>query len=572
MRGTSKRTVLGLEQLESREVPALVTLWAGVLRVEGSGNADLIEVTATNRMAANRVVRTDYQATVRDAATGAILASGSYNTIANRVLSLRVDALGGDDTVKNRTGLAAEIRGGDGADRLFGGSGVDKLYGGAGDDVLVSLGGGQRDILWGQGNQDTYWLDAEASETIADLEPAERALGAVHRVAAFRTNTSQLDRDPDNGVNQDRAPVAEVISREPGVGNLMDPAVRFKDQDAGLGLASFRANPLFPSGGPGPEDIRQGQLGDCYFLSTLGAAASIRPERVRQLVADLGDGTYGVHFRNADGTDAFVRVDGDLWTDRNGKPFYAKLGRENSTWVAILEKAWAFHRHNQSAASTSRGGYDSASNEKGYYLAAGEVPLDAALGMPSTTYSNGNPENAPAGDPAGIPSDSDFQQPMAFINRLRRELNEGKAITLSASAKLGSVDFLQTIQAPESEQAARDAALLRHKTWQDTLAALVRNNQNSIDLWFVQVTRAQVQGMVNAAQADLQRIDSQWAANGWSTHPTYRNGEHVYMVVSVSANNQTMELRNPNDGSRVITVQSADLFFTCRSFRSYTVA
>ncbi|MFM8930825.1 MAG: C2 family cysteine protease [Gemmataceae bacterium] len=572
MRGTSKRTVLGLERLESREVPALVTLSAGVLRVEGSGNADLIEVTATNRMAANRVVRTDYQATVRDAATGAILASGSYNTIANRVLSLRVDALGGNDTVKNQTGLAAEIRGGDGADRLFGGSGVDILFGGAGDDVLVSLGGGQRDVLWGQGNQDTYWLDAEASETIADLEPAERALGAVHRVAAFRTNTSQLDRDPNNGVNQDRAPVSEVISRELGVGNLMDPAVGFKDKDAGLGLTSFRANPLFPQVGPGPEDIRQGQLGDCYFLSTLGAAASIRPERVRQLVADLGDGTYAVHFHNANGTDAFIRVDGDLWTDPNGNPFYAKLGRENSTWVAILEKAWAFHRHNQSSASISRGGYDSASNERGYYLVAGEVPLDVALGMPSITHSNGKPENAPAGNPTGIPTDSDFQQTMAFINRLRQDLNEGKAITLSASATLDSAGFLQTIPAPETEKAARDAAVGRCKYWEDTLATMVRNNQNSINLLFVRVTRNQVQGMVNAARADVQRIDSQWAANGWSTHPTYRNGEHVYMVVSVSADNKGVELRNPHDGTRVFRAQSNDLFFTCRSFRSYTVA
>jgi hypothetical protein len=69
------------------------------------------------------------------------------------------------------------------------------------------------------------------------------------------------------------------------------------------------------------------------------------------MVVDLGDGTYAVRFYR-DGQPQYVRVDGELWTDPYGTPRYARPGGEGAIWVPIVEKAWAFFRHQE-------GNYDS---------------------------------------------------------------------------------------------------------------------------------------------------------------------------------------------------------------------
>src|SRR5262249_41672076 len=44
------------------------------------------------------------------------------------------------------------------------------------------------------------------------------------------------------------------------------------------------------------------------------------------------------------GQDHFLRIDADLPVYDNGGLPYAKLGRQNSLWVPLLEKAWTFYR------------------------------------------------------------------------------------------------------------------------------------------------------------------------------------------------------------------------------------
>ena len=52
----------------------------------------------------------------------------------------------------------------------------------------------------------------------------------------------------------------------------------------------------------------------------------------------MGDGTYAVNFKDADGQDVFVRVDGDLWSygvPSTPTPVYAQLGNGALwTWAA----------------------------------------------------------------------------------------------------------------------------------------------------------------------------------------------------------------------------------------------
>src|SRR5213078_806937 len=100
----------------------------------------------------------------------------------------------------------------------------------------------------------------------------------------------------------------------------------------------------FATTGPSGDDIVQGYVGNCWYLSTLAAIARTNANAIRQAVVELGDGTYAVQFASGNGTKAFVRVDGDLPTSSWGGMQYAELGKQNSLWVAIMEKAAACFR------------------------------------------------------------------------------------------------------------------------------------------------------------------------------------------------------------------------------------
>jgi hypothetical protein len=99
-------------------------------------------------------------------------------------------------------------------------------------------------------------------------------------------------------------------------------------------------------------DVRQShELADCWLLSSIAGAVNANANVARQLVADLGDGTYVVQLNNKQ-----YRVDGDLayLNGDTGNLKYADFGHDDSLWVAIVEKAWALHRD---------GTYDSLNND-----------------------------------------------------------------------------------------------------------------------------------------------------------------------------------------------------------------
>jgi hypothetical protein len=104
-------------------------------------------------------------------------------------------------------------------------------------------------------------------------------------------------------------------------------------------------------------------VGDCYYLATLAAVARTDPSVIRQSVADLGDGTYVVQFCTPSGSNGtgggkvYVRVSGDLPVNFVGGLAYAKLGAQNSLWVAIMEKAYTFFRRGAGTYVSIDGGW-----------------------------------------------------------------------------------------------------------------------------------------------------------------------------------------------------------------------
>ena len=136
----------------------------------------------------------------------------------------------------------------------------------------------------------------------------------------------------------------------------------------GATYESFSNYPLFSMAGPSENDIVQGQIGDCYFLSVLSSVAKLDPNKIRQSILDMGDGTYLVQFTKG-GKNVYVHVDGELPVLSDGQLDYAGLGAGTSTWVAIMEKAYAvFSGPKPSYASIDGGWMDEV------YSALGDLP------------------------------------------------------------------------------------------------------------------------------------------------------------------------------------------------------
>lgn len=81
-----------------------------------------------------------------------------------------------------------------------------------------------------------------------------------------------------------------------------------------------------------PDSIKQGQLGDCYFLSSLASLANENPQAVKDMIKDNGDGTYTVTFPG----DPSKPITVDRPTDEEMKKY---AHSDDGGWVSVIEKA-----------------------------------------------------------------------------------------------------------------------------------------------------------------------------------------------------------------------------------------
>jgi Ca2+-binding RTX toxin-like protein len=230
----------------------------------------------------------------------------------------------GNDVVYGDAGMDT-VYGDQGNDRLYGGADADQMYGGDNDDILVAIGGTQADVLRGDGGFDSFWCDSEASEKVMDLSIAESFMN-IHRISGFM---------PLKVAGQYK----QTPNRELDMPAIVDPLL-----EGNYEYRTFFGTRLFGPNGPRPDDVDQNDLGDCYFMAPLAALAKTNPNLIKQLVVDLGDGTFAVNFQK-NNVDSWVRVDSHLPVyPGTNTPAFAGLGKQSSMWVPIMEKAYAFFR------------------------------------------------------------------------------------------------------------------------------------------------------------------------------------------------------------------------------------
>lgn len=92
----------------------------------------------------------------------------------------------------------------------------------------------------------------------------------------------------------------------------------------------------------GPNDINQGQLGDCYYLSAVSALAEF-PDRIKACFVTQNfnyAGKYTVRLF-VNGQKRTYVIDDFFATNKSSGAWQFSYSKEDEIWVQLLEKAWA---------------------------------------------------------------------------------------------------------------------------------------------------------------------------------------------------------------------------------------
>lgn len=113
-------------------------------------------------------------------------------------------------------------------------------------------------------------------------------------------------------------------------------------QDRPYPKLAFVRHPGGAATGPLPWDqIVQGELGSCFFLSTLAAIARVRPAAVAGAIRGAGRGSYVATLYGSDGRPREVAVDDRFPTTASGRMYFGRGLDSLEIRPALFEKAYA---------------------------------------------------------------------------------------------------------------------------------------------------------------------------------------------------------------------------------------
>jgi uncharacterized membrane protein len=136
------------------------------------------------------------------------------------------------------------------------------------------------------------------------------------------------------------------------------------------------------------QDVKQGEINDCFLMVGLAATAIHSPSTIEKMFTDNGDNTFTVRFQRNQAAADYVTVDRYLPTNSLGSFVYASKGNlynnpGNELWVALAQKAyaqlnqsgWINQNNTNSYSGIGDGGYisDALTHITGYNTSLGNL-------------------------------------------------------------------------------------------------------------------------------------------------------------------------------------------------------
>jgi hypothetical protein len=162
----------------------------------------------------------------------------------------------------------------------------------------------------------------ELGELVPDVrirDEAAAALAAIHRVQRSRAwhhaafSFEEILAPPDEAGEGHRPPFA-------------------RDYRGGLTHIRATARALFTTSGPNLRGIRQGPLGDCVLLATVGAMVARDPNQLRAMIVSAPGGGFEVRFFG--GAPVYVPAISDA------EIALGSGDRDQGLWLNVIEKAF----------------------------------------------------------------------------------------------------------------------------------------------------------------------------------------------------------------------------------------
>ncbi|MGI5227767.1 DUF6406 domain-containing protein [Actinoallomurus sp. CA-142502] len=202
---------------------------------------------------------------------------------------------------------------------------------------------------------DTQTEDVQSRTITGDGLPDDNIRAAVLEDAVVERGL--LDRLKQAASKLDRSDVPHELSETVDRPDFQDPGEkpeRVPDRySTPLERPDGTRTPLF-DGVPVREQTKQGVLGDCGIIATLGAVAGHRPDAIRECVREGNDGNYQVCLHEAKYSMSRMRYEPTgrtinlvvtpelpIHDDEPERPSLADAGGVGAAWAPVLEKAIA---------------------------------------------------------------------------------------------------------------------------------------------------------------------------------------------------------------------------------------
>ena len=175
---------------------------------------------------------------------------------------------------------------------------------------------------WDQ-NKDGELSKAEVEAQIADAKVTGKQAAALAAIITFQGGP----------VGKKKPLSSEFLLREamPGLSKEVIPPFEARYRDALYRIEKVN-RVLFGPGAPSLNEVRQGHIGDCFFVAVVGSIADRRPDTIRRWIEAEQEKTYRVRFPL--GARSTVR------TPTDGEIALTSFAGNQGLWINVLEKAF----------------------------------------------------------------------------------------------------------------------------------------------------------------------------------------------------------------------------------------